>query len=482
MNLGTIQRQSIVSFVWQLALTFIGFFSTIYIVRAVGTNILGGYFILLAYIGIINLIPENGFGGAAIKRISEGEEQNAYFSAFLVLRSVYVTIVIIILITFRNYFVDLNNAGTFYWILIIIIISLFHGTITNSIIGCGKIGISATAGFINNILRIVVQVVAVFLGYGFAGLVGGFIIGMFIGFVVQLRFFDLHFVHFKWRHIKSLLSFSLWLFLVLSGLTVLSLSDTAMIGYYLSNEDVGVYRIVLQFTTLASFTAVALLTTLYPKINRWTKTGETKLIEESLSRGFTYSFILAIPMFAGAILLGDKLLYYFYGAEVEKGYITLLILFIVQLVNIFITFFGSYLSAFEMLKSLFKITLIAIIANITLNMLLIPTIGIAGAAISTLVTMSLIAILSLNVLSKIIAVNIQYNSLLNILKATAIMSLFIGIYRTFIPLSDIWLTLIPVISGGIVYVILVLNFDKNMFKELSEIMLQMNIVYPKWLQ
>lgn len=86
----------------------------------------------------------------------------------------------------------------------------------------------------------------------------------------------------------------------------------------------------------------ALRLTLWPKISRWGKTGETELIEESLSRAFTYSLLLAFPIFVGGILLGDKLLYFFYGADFEYGYTTFVILLIVQIVNIFNYFFITY--------------------------------------------------------------------------------------------------------------------------------------------
>ena len=481
MSIDAIKRQSIVSLIWQIALTFIGFLSTIYFAHAVGASVLGGYFLFLAYLSIINLVADGGFGGAAIKRISEGEEQDAYFSAFIVLRSVFVTLVVVVLIAFRSYFVDLNDAGTFIWLILALIVGILGGVIQSGINGCGKMGISATAGFINSFSRIIVQVIAVFLGYGVAGLTGGFVVGIVVSSIVQLRFFDLHFVRFGWRHIKSLATFSVWVFLISSGAIVFSTADTVLIGYYLSNTDVGVYRIILQFTLLASFTTVALGSTLYPKISRWGKTGETGLIEESLSRAFTYSLVLAIPMFAGGVLLGDKLLYYFYGSEFGQGYMTMVILFIVQIVNIFYFFLSSYLSALDHLKDLFKITVVAVVANIVLNAALIPVIGIAGAAIATLVTMGLNAVLALWVLSKMLTIRLEAGSLLNILKASVVMSLFVGVYRMLIPLSNVWLALVPVVLGGIIYGVLVLKFDRKIYEELKGIMLQMNVVWPEWL-
>lgn len=481
MSIDAIQRQSIVSLIWQIALTFIGFLSTMYFAHAVGAGVLGGYFLFLAYLSIIDLIANGGFGEAAIKRISEGEEQDAYFSAFVVLRSIFVTVVIVALIAFRSYFVDLNDAGIFIWLLLALIVGMFYGAVSSGILGCGKIGIGATAAFINNVSRIIVQVIAVFLGYGVAGLAGGFVIGIFVGSIVQLRFFDLHFVCFGWRHIKSLATFSVWVFLISSGVIVFSTADTVMIGYYLSNADVGVYRIVLQFTLMATFTTVALRSTLYPRVSRWGKTGDTGLIEESLSRAFTYSLVLAIPMSVGGFLLGDKLLYYFYGAEFGEGYITMVVLFIVQIVNIFCYFFTTYLTAMDHLKDLFKITVVSVAANIALNASLIPLIGILGAAVATLVTMGLNAVLALWVLSKMLTIRVESDSLLNIFKASVVMGLFVGGYRLFVPLSNVWLALVPVVLGGAIYVVLVLRFDRKIYDELKGIMVQMNVMWPAWL-
>jgi len=481
MSIDAIQRQSIVSLIWQIALTFIGFLSTIYFAHAVGASVLGGYFLFLAYLSIIGLIANGGFGEAAIKRISEGEEQDAYFSAFVVLHSVFVMVVMVALIAFRSYFVDLNAAGTFIWLILALIVGLFLWAVSSGIQGCGKIGIGATAGFLNNVSRIIVQVIAVFLGYGVAGLAGGFVAGMFICSIVQLRFFNLRFVRFGWRHIKSLSTFSLWVFLISSGTIVFSTADTVMIGYYLGNADVGVYRIVLQFTLLATLTTVGLRSTLYPRVSRWGKTGDIGLIEESLSRAVTYSLILAIPMFVGGFLLGDKLLYYFYGAEFGEGYMTMVVLLIVQIVYIFGYFFTTYLTALDHIKDLFKITVVAVAANIVLNASLIPVIGIAGAAVATLVTMGLNAVLAQWVLSKMITIRVESDSLLNILKASVVMGLFVGGYRMFVPLSSVWLTLVPVVLGTGVYGILILKFDRKIYDELKGIMMQMNVVWPEWL-
>ena len=480
MSIEPIRRQSIVSLIWQIAFTFIGFLSTMYFARAVGAEVLGAYFLFVAYFSIIGLMTDGGFGAAAIKRISEGEESDAYFSAFVVLRSVFVTVVITALLALRSYFVDLDSAGTFIWLLVALFVSLLHGAVSSGIAGCGKMGISVTAVFINNVSRIIIQIAAVFLGYGVAGLAGGFVVGMLVGGIVQLRFFGLHFVRFGWRHLKSLSSFSFWSFLVSGGSLVFMYSDSVMIGYFLNNADVGVYRVIFQFTTLAAFTTTALRGTLWPRVSRWDKIGETGLIEDSLSRAFTYSLILVVPVFVGGALLGDKLLYFFYGADFVS-YTTLMILFIVQIMNIFQYFFTTYLSAMNQLKKLFKITVVAVIANIALNAALIPVMGISGAAVATLVTMTLNAVLARRVLAQMITLRMERSSLLNILKASVAMGIVVGVYRLIVPLSNVWLALVPVVLGGAVYGVLILKLDREIYEELRGILIQMNVAWPEWL-
>lgn len=469
MRIGDVQRQSIVSLVWQIAYTAIGFLSTMYFAHAVGADVLGAYFLFLAYFGIFSLVADGGLGGAAVKRISEGEEPDAYFSTFFVLRSLLVTATVLLLIVFRNYFVDLNMSGVLIWLLLALTVSIFHGAIAYGVAGSGKMGIFTTCVFIDNVSRVIVQVAATILGYGVAGLAGGVVAGLLISALVEVRFFNLHFVRFGWRHLRSLTSFSFWLFLTSSGYLVFTYADTVMIGYFMENADVGVYRVVLQLTLAATFTTHAMLQTLWPKVSRWGKTKETGLIEKSLTRAITYSLVLAVPVLAGGILLGDRLLYFFYGAQFERGYTALVLLLFVQVVNVFQYFFTTYLNALDRQKDAFWVTAIAASANIVMNAILIPMAGIAGAAIATLATMVLNAVLAGTALSGLIKIRVESSSLLNILAASLVMSLLILGYRMLVPLSSIWLTLVPVILGAVVFIGLVMRLDGRIRNEVREI-------------
>ena len=92
-----------------------------------------------------------------------------------------------------------------------------------------------------------------------------------------------------------------------------------MIGHFMTDADVGVYRVALQLTSIATFVTMALHTTLYPKVSYWGKQGDLSSVERALARAFTYSLLLAVPVVVGGWLLGERLLYFFYTASATAG-------------------------------------------------------------------------------------------------------------------------------------------------------------------
>ncbi|MFA4955709.1 MAG: flippase [Candidatus Methanoperedens sp.] len=481
MNIGTVQRQSIVSFCWQLVFTGVGFVSTIYFARAVGADILGAYFLFMSYYSIFTMVSNGGLGGAAVKRISEGEQKNEYFSAFFAVRILLLLIALIFLLSFRGLFNDLNAFGLFVWLPVIMIVSVLSGSVGIGVTGTGKMGIRATCNTITLISSVVFQVAAIYLGYGAVGLAAGAIVGMVVGGLIEYRFLELRLVRFGWDHIKSLSTFAFWLFLASGGVMVFSQADTVIIGYFMHNSDVGIYRVVLQFTMAATLLTSVLRNTLWPKVSGWGKSGDMARVEESLSRALCYSLLLAVPVFLGGVMLGDKLLYFFYGAEFSAGYKTLIILLTVQVVNVFQYFFTMYLEAMNHPKESFKVTMVAASANIILDILLIPIYGIVGAAVATLATMVLNVFLARRALSRIMRIHVEADSLRNIIEAAVVMGAVVGVFRIVVDVSSVWLALVPVALGFLVYGIMILKMDRKIRNDLKLMVNQMGLPWPAML-
>ena len=473
MQIETLRRHSIVTLCATISLTAIGFLSTMYFAHAVGESVLGAYFLFLAYFNTLNLLFDGGLGGAAVKRISEGREKNEYFTAVFVLRVFLVGVSIILLLFSRSILENIDRSGAYSWLFIALIIGIFWNSVSNGNYGSGKVGLNQTCGFINSTSCMVFQVIAIYLGFGVNGLAGGFIFGMIVATVTGFRFLDLKLKKFNIGHLKSIFSYSFWVFLASSGSLVFSYADTIIIGYFLKTADVGIYRVAFQFTTAATFTTTAMRTVLFPKVSNWNAKGELKMAEDAFAKGITYSLLLAVPVFAGGIILGDKMLYFFYGEGFARGTQTFYVLLAVQLVNVFMFLQTMYLNALNRPKESFKVTAVAATVNIVLDFMLIPVLGILGAAVATLIAMILNSLLAYLTLKHTIHVRLELREIKNITIAAIAMGVGVGCYRILVHISSIWLTLIPIILGAILYVLLLLILDTNIRSEIINIRKQM---------
>jgi O-antigen/teichoic acid export membrane protein len=478
MNISSIQRQSVITLGSTISLTAIGFFSTIYFAHVLGPGPLGAYFLFLAYLGIFNLVGDGGFGGAAVKRISEGKEQNEYFSAFVFVRITLLAVSVTALIWAEPYFKDATSSGIFFWLLLALIISVFSGSTGIGVYGSGKVGISQISIFLDSLFRTLFQITAVFFGFSVSGLSGGFVGGLIAGGIANFLSLDLKLVRFRVHHLKNLSSFSFWIFLTASGSLVFCYADTVIIGYFMNNADVGIYRTAFQLTSVATFITMAFHTVLYPKISTWGAQGKVREIETALARAFTYSLFLAIPVCIGGWILGERLLYYLYGASFISGTTALFFLLAVQVVNVFMFLGTMSLNALNRPKDAFWITVIAAITNILLDIILIPVLGIAGAAIATLIAMSLNALGALILLSRIISIKFEYTPIKNIFYASGGMGMFLLFIHFVLPLTHAAAVLVIVLAGAGIYLLVLLKLDREIHDELKGLFVNLGIPWP----
>ena len=481
MSLSAIQRQSTLSLFFTVLITLIGFFSTMLFSHILGKDLMGVYYLFVAYYGIFNMIGDGGFGQAAVKRISEGKEQNEYLTAYACLRGLLIVVSTVILLTLSPLFIDLQEYNIVLCIILTIAAAAFGNTITMGVYGLGHVGVKNVGVGIGELARIIVQIGTVLLGYSVYGLIGGYIAGIIVSGILCIKYFTFRPAKFGFRHIKSLFAYGFWIFLISTGSLAFSYTDTIFIGYFMTNGDVGVYRTAFQFTSAAAFITAAIAPTLTPKISRWSKDNEWEKIVYPVSRGITFGLILAVPVLFGGIFLADKLLYYFYGADFAAGAAACCILFAVQIVAVFTTFLGTALSASDHAKQSFYATATAAVVNIILNCILIPILGINGAAISTLISYSLNAVLIAYFLRRYISIRIEKRPIFHIIISAAVMGIFVFIYTLFVPLDNVILTLIPVAVGAFIYFFLLFKIDRGIRDEIAGMVKTFGIPWPKWL-
>lgn len=176
----------------------------------------------------------------------------------------------------------------------------------------------------------------------------------------------------------------------LSGILfmVMSWSDTLMLGYFMSDSDVGVYRIAFRVATLITFTQFAVNAGVAPDIAKLWAEGKRDVIQASIQRIFLLNFLIAVPAFL-VLTLGGEFFMGLFGLELREYADIMRWLCIGQVVN---ALCGPVMYLLNMTghEDLAKQTmLIAVVFNLAANLYLIPNFGLAGAAWATSASMIL---------------------------------------------------------------------------------------------
>jgi O-antigen/teichoic acid export membrane protein len=477
MIIDPVRRQSLIAMASLLSVTAIGYLSTIYFAHFLGPEILGSFYLFTAYYGIFALIREGGFGGAAVKRISEGKEQDQYFTAGVISQIVLMFVSIIAFILFEPYLTGIKEDDLFYWLIITMVVGTFYGISSIEIIGTARVGINQISNLANTLSKIIVQVLAVFLGWGLGGLVLGLIFGMIVATIINFRFIHLSLAKCKMSHFKALFTFSFWSFLSSGGVLIFTYADTILIGIFMTPGDVGIYRIAFQLAAVVSFSVLAFQAVLFPWWSRWHAKNDINMIELSLSKATTYCLLLAIPATTGGIILSENLLYFLYGESFESGANTLIILLFVQVASIFMLLLTMCLNAVNKPRESFMVTLVSAVLNIIFNLLLIPAFGILGAALATLLTMSINTFLAYILLKPIVKLSLERDSISYMILSSIVMALVVLAYTYYLKIENFASLCSIVLIGACIYFIILFTLDKNLKKEIKNLLKTMQMPF-----
>ncbi len=175
--------------------------------------------------------------------------------------------------------------------------------------------------------------------------------------------------------------------MMFSGLLIflLSWTDTIMLGFYMSEADVGIYNVAFRLGSIGFLVIVSVSTFITPKISLLYGEKNYSELKRTIQNATRLVFLLSIPLF-GVIFLGRDFFLKLFGEEVIAGNNAL------ALISVGILFSASCGNVDQILnmtggeKILRNITIVSFLLNIILNFIFIPTKGINGAALASLIT------------------------------------------------------------------------------------------------
>lgn len=183
---------------------------------------------------------------------------------------------------------------------------------------------------------------------------------------------------------------------VLSGLVtaLYGQMDRVMIGQYLEDQDVGFYTTALAVCGMWTFVPIAIINSFRPKIMELKTDGHEDAYKLRLTQLYSFVIWLCILAAVAVVLLGDLAIRVLYGDAYRGAVSSLQIAVWFEVFSMIGTARGIWVLCENKNKYVKYYLGIGALLNLALNALLIPAWGIEGAAVATLVTQFVTAIIA----------------------------------------------------------------------------------------
>jgi O-antigen/teichoic acid export membrane protein len=185
----------------------------------------------------------------------------------------------------------------------------------------------------------------------------------------------------KW--LASILPFGL-----IAGMQVVNTQvDIVILGIFRTAHDVGIYRVAAQGATFVALGLTAVSMVAAPHIARFYATRDMGRLQKLATGGARANLALGLPGAVAFFVFGGVILKVIFGAAYAEGYVALAILSCAQLVRAGSGPLGPLLNMTGYERDNVKIAAAAAGCNLILNIIMVPELGMTGAALATGISM-----------------------------------------------------------------------------------------------
>jgi len=402
-HMGEIFHGLSTAFVLKLLAAGLAFAFNVVLARLLGAEDTGLYFLALTCISIAAVIGRAGLDNTLIRFIAA----NAAVEDWQLVKGVYnnglklafvtscVTSIFLILAApwlSKAVFSKPELSGLIRWMAIAVVPFALFTLHAQALQGLKRIrdAISVLSVFLPFFSLLGITVLAPY--WGVHGAVWAYILASYITLYIglwrwrkatpQLRGLDGYF------ETKQMLRSSVPLFWMMVLNLIIYWSSSIMLGIWSSSAEVGIFNIAKRTAMLTSFILIAVNSIVAPKFSDFYNRGDIKALEQTAIYSSKFMTLMATPVLLLFILCPSWVMSLF-GAQFSNGAIVLTILAVGQFVNVATGSVGYLLIMSGHETTMRNIAMICAIICLILNAILIPQIGLLGAAVATAITLSL---------------------------------------------------------------------------------------------
>ncbi|MFC1663144.1 flippase [Patescibacteria group bacterium] len=477
-----VARNTIIQIIGKVLGTALGFAVVILLTRYLGTEGYGQYTTVLAYLGFFSVIADLGLYLILVREISKpGADEEYVVGNILSLRLVFAVGILAVaaVVGFVMPYPAIVKAGillgTLSFLFVAVnqlLIGLFQKHLT-----MWKVVIGEVLGRVA-LLSLVVWMVAASMGL--LSIIGAIIFGSFVNLIIVILFarkyvrLSLRFNFPYWRQILILtwpLAISVVLNLIYFRL------DTVFLSVFQSSHDVGLYGAAYKVLEILITFPNMFIGLILPILSYQAITNREKFIE-IFQKSFDFLVIGALPLVVGGIILARPIILLVGG----EAFVDAAIIFQLLLIAVGFLFMGALsghaIVAINKQRKMVWGYLAVAVVGLALYLLLIPAYSYYGAAIGTIITEGLIALVGFVIILRTMQFKLKINIITKSLLATVVMGVTLWQVFPFIyKLESIFgelvygriiATIIALLFGGLIYfvsLVLLRGVSLNFLKE-----------------
>jgi O-antigen/teichoic acid export membrane protein len=393
-----ISRQSSVFLLGTLFSTAAGYFFKIYLARVLGAEALGIYALGMTVVGFAGILAAAGLPQSASRFVAvysataePGKLGRFLWSALSLLLASNLLVGLVVLavkpwIAGKLYHTP-ALAGYMHWFVLIMLTGALTTFLGQALAGYKDVARrTVITSFIGQTLTMAFSIALLTAGFGLKGyLVAQIASALAVLFLLGRATWKLSPAPARMPSLarplleREVVSFSMVLFGVQGLEFISSQADKILLGVYLHARDVGIYSVAIALVAFVSIFLQAINQIFAPTIAELHASGQRELLlnlYQMLTKwvlGFTIPLALVIMIFARPLME-------IFGREFSEGWPVLVVATLGQLVNCGVGSVGYLLLMTGQQRRMIRVQAIGVPISLTLNWLLIPRVGMIGAA------------------------------------------------------------------------------------------------------
>lgn len=470
---------------------FLGYLVRVILARILTVEDFGLFYAVFSFLGLLGVFKSIGQDQAIVKFIPEflHKKRNdlvkssiLYTTATILITNIVVITAIYLLSGYLsvNFFHSPNADVVLKLMAIAFLIDSFVLSLKSIFQGFQKMGYYGSIDLVRMVLILAIILTGLKLNYGIMLPVYAYILTPLVllpvfSFVLVKRVFP-EFIRSKFifhmETLKKLFKYGFYVITTNTGLIILGYTDTIVLTYFSGLKSVALYSIAFPTANALSYFPKAIVGILVPlTAELWVK-GRKEMIGAGIELLYKYSIMVIVPAVFFILSLTDMIVIILFGENYIPAGNALKILSIGMIFTVLYAINSAFFSGVGKPEINSRIVYTAAVFNLIFNLILVPSLGIIGASITTTASLFIMMVTGIIKIRTFIKVKLPVKIWIKTLIAGAGMIFVIWLLNMTLPFNILLKTAVIFAISGIVYTALLFLLRAVEINELRNLHMQ----------